>query len=351
MLSFPAAFPFALLQAVAMCIAQLLAGFSFALSLHVAPSLFAVATVEQYYRRTRVLDVVWLIGASAWTGIACGAPTPDWYTSGTAATLRGLTALLCLGTISFQGWAQGRYARALARLVVPLQAQEGRSWLVTVTAEGEMKPVLQASVPRTALSTVLVALGGYGVLLACAMGLCGMVLASGARAASWESVLEGLFVLTLYLALAVVGGDLMHDVWPGTAAGAALQRGFIYYVYLFEQWRNWAIPGALLAVMIFSIALVVQGTGPWLLLGFPGWSAGCVVVATLWNVLLHRRGRVRQPLPLPLGKNSYSAVAPLWAHFVTVMHVGMALWLSADVVALNVCIFGAWMKRPPPGMP
>src|SRR5215471_11535978 len=44
MLSFPAAFPFALLQAVAMFIAPLLAGFSFALSLHVSSSRFAVAT-------------------------------------------------------------------------------------------------------------------------------------------------------------------------------------------------------------------------------------------------------------------------------------------------------------------
>jgi hypothetical protein len=71
MTSFPPAFPFTLLQAAAMYIAPLLAGFSFANSLHVVPSLFAVATVEQYYRRTRGLDVVWLIGASVWTGISC----------------------------------------------------------------------------------------------------------------------------------------------------------------------------------------------------------------------------------------------------------------------------------------
>jgi len=341
MMSFPAIFSFALLQAAAMCIAQLLPGFSFALSLHVAPSLFAVATVEQYYRRTRGFDVVWLIGASVWTGIACGAPTPYWYTSGTAGTLRVLTVLVCLGTIGFQGWAQGVYARTLARIVVPLRAQEGSSRLVTVTAGGEMRPVLQASVPRTALSAVPVALGGYGVLLACATGLCGAVFASGAPSASWESVLEGLFVLALYLALAVVGGDLRHDVWPGTTSRAALQRGFMYYVYLFEQWRNWVIPGALLVVMLISIAWVVQGTVAWLFLGFPVWSVGCIGFATLWNALLHRRGRVRQRLPVPLGKNSYNAVEPLWAHFVTVMHIVMVLCLIADVVALNVRIFGA----------
>jgi hypothetical protein len=338
MMSFPATFPCALLQAVAMCIAQLLAGFSFARSLHVAPSLFAVATVEQYYRRTRALDVVWLIGASVWTGIACGAPTPDWYTSETAGTLRGLTALLCLGTIGFQGWAQRGYARVLARIVVPLRAQEGHSQLITVTEDGEMRPVLQASVPRTALLAVPVALGGYGVLLACATGLYGVVLASGAPSASWESGLEGLFVLALYIALAVVGGDLMHDVWPGTTSGTALLRAFMYYVYLFEQWRNWATPGALLAVIILSIVLVVKGTVAWLFLGFPVWSVGCIGFAILWNALLHRRGRVRQRLPVPLCKNSYSAVDPLWAHFVTVMHIGMVLCLIADVVTLNVRI-------------
>jgi hypothetical protein len=321
-----------------MCLAQLLAGFSFALSLHVAPSLFAVATIEQYYRRTRALDVVWLIGASVWTGIACGAPTPYWYTSGTAGTLRVLTALLCLGTIGFQGWARGVYARALARIMVPLRAQEGISRLVTVTTAGEMKPVLQEFVPRTALSAVPVALGGYGVLLACATGLCGVVLASGAPSASWESWLEGLFILALYVALAVLGGDLMHDVWPGTTSRAALQRAFMYYVYIFEQWRNWVIPGVLLAVMILSIALVAQGTVAWLFLGFPVWSVGCIGFATLWNALLHRRGRVRQRLSVPLCKNSYSAVDPLWAHCVTVMHIVMVLCLIADVVTLNVRI-------------
>jgi hypothetical protein len=338
MMSFPAVFPLALLQAVAMCLAQLLAGFSFALSLHVAPSLFAVATVEQYYRRTRALDVVWLIGASVWTGIACGAPTPYWYTSGTAGTLRVFAALLCLGTIGFQGWARVVYAGALAHIVVPLVAQEGRSRLVTVTAAGEMRPVLQASVPRTVLAAVPVALGGYGVLLACATALWGVGLASGAPALSWESGLEGLFILTLYIALAVVSGDLMHDVWPGTPSGAALLRAFMYYAYLFEQWRNWATPGALLAVMILSIVLVVKGTVAWLFLGFPVWSVGCIGFATLWNALLHRRGRVRQRLPVPMWKNSYSAVDPLWAHFVTVMHIVMVLCLIADVVTLNVRI-------------
>ena len=341
MLSFPAAFPLALLQAAAMCLAQLLPGFSFALALHVAPSLFAMATIEQYYRRTCGFDMVWLIGASVWTGIACGAPTPYWYTSGTAGTLRVLSVLLCLGTIGFQGWARGVYASALARIVVPLRAQEGRSRLVIVTAAGEMRPVLQPSVPRTALSAVSVALGGYGVLLACATWLCGVVLASGTPSASWQNGLEGLFVVALYVALAVVSGDLMHDVWPGTTSRAALLRAFMYYVYLFEQWRNWAIPGALLAVMILSIAFVVQGTVAWLFLGFPVWSVGCIGFAILWNVLLHRRGGVRQRLPVPLGKNSYSAVDPLWAHFVTVMHIVMALCLIADVVALNVRIFGA----------
>jgi hypothetical protein len=145
----------------------------------------------------------------------------------------------------------------------------------------------------------------------------------------------------LYVALAVVGGDLMHDVWPGTTSGVTLQRAVTYYVYIFEQWRNWAIPGTLLAVMIGSVALVVKGTVAWLFLGFPVWSVGCVVFATLWNALLHRRGCVRQRLPVPLSKNSYSAVEPLWAHFVTVMHIGMALCLIADVVVLNVRLFGA----------
>jgi hypothetical protein len=130
----------------------------------------------------------------------------------------------------------------------------------------------------------------------------------------------------------------MHDVWPGTTSRAALQRAFMYYVYLFEQWRNWAIPGALLVVMILSIALVAQGTVPWLFLGFPVWSVGCLGFATLWNALLHRRGRVWQRLPVPLCKNFYSSVDPLWAHFVTVMHIGMVLCLIADVVALNVRI-------------
>jgi hypothetical protein len=341
MMSFPAVFPFALLQVAAMCIAQLLPGFSFALSLHVAPSLFAVATVKQYYRRTRGFDVVWLIGASVWTGIACGVPTPYWYSSGTPGTLRVLAALVCLGTIGFQGWAQGVYARALARMVVPLRAHEGRSRIATVTADGEMRPMLQESFSRPALSAVSVALWGYGVLLACAMGLFGVVLASGAPSASLASVLEGLFVLALYLALAVLGGDLMHDVWPGTTSRTALQRAFTYYVYIFEQWRNWAIPGALLVVMVVSIVLVVKGTIPWLFLGFPVWSVGCVVFAILWNALIHRRGCVRQRLPVPLCKNYYSAVDPLWAHFVTVMHIVMALCLIADVVAINVRIFGA----------
>src|SRR5262249_16386319 len=136
-----------------------------------------------------------------------------------------------------------------------------------------------------------------------------------------------------------VGGDLMHDVWPGTTSGAALRRAFMYYVYLFEQWRNWVVPGVLLAVMILSIALVVQGTVAWLFLGFPVWSVGCIGFATLWPALLQRRGRVRQRLPVPLCKNSYSAADPLWAHFVTVMHIVMVLCLIADVVTLNVRIY------------
>jgi hypothetical protein len=155
------------------------------------------------------------------------------------------------------------------------------------------------------------------------------------------SPLAGLFVLALYLALAVVGGDLRHDVWPGTTSRAALQRAFTYYVYIFEQWHNWAVPGALLIVIFVSIFLVVKGTVPWLFLGFPMWSVGCVVFAMLWNTLLNRQAGVRQRLPVPLCKNHYSAVDPLWAHFVTVMHIVMMLCLIADVIALNVCIFGA----------
>ena len=142
----------------------------------------------------------------------------------------------------------------------------------------------------------------------------------------------------------------MHDVWPGTTSRASLLRAFMYYVYLFEQWRNWAIPGALLAVMILSIAFVVQGTVAWLFLGFPVGSVGCIGFAILWNVLLRRRGGVRQRLPVPLGKNSYSAVDPLWAHFVTVMCIVMALCLIANVVALNVRIFGALGRCPAPSM-
>jgi hypothetical protein len=205
MTSWPPAFPFALLQAAAMCIALLLAGFSFALSLHAAPSLFAVATIEQYYRRTRGLDVLWLIGASVWTGIACSLSRPYWHTSGTAVALSVLAVLVCLGTAGFQRWARRVYTRALGHIMAPVRAHASHSRLVTVTAEDALSPVLQDSVPPSALATVPVALGGYGVLLAGATGLFGGG-AAGGLAASWESVLEGLFVLALYVALAVVGG-------------------------------------------------------------------------------------------------------------------------------------------------
>lgn len=42
----------------------------------------------------------------------------------------------------------------------------------------------------------------------------------------------------------------------------------------------------------------------------------------------------------PACKNHYSAADPLWAHALTTLHVGLALCLIADVVALNVRLFG-----------
>jgi hypothetical protein len=98
----------------------------------------------------------------------------------------------------------------------------------------------------------------------------------------------------------------------------ALQCAFIYDVYIFEQWRNWVMPCAVLVVMVVSIAYAAKGTLSWLFLEFTVGSVGCLIFATIRNALLHRLG----------------------AHFVTVMHGIIELFLIADVVALNVRIFG-----------
>lgn len=51
--------------------------------------------------------------------------------------------------------------------------------------------------------------------------------------------------------------------------------------------------------------------------------------------MLHRNGWARSRLPLPVWVNEYSATRPLWVHFFTLIHAGMAAALLAGLVALH----------------
>jgi hypothetical protein len=336
----PSALSFALLQAMSMLIFQPLMGFSFALSLRHAPSRFVMATVAQYYHRTQIISIVWLLGAAAWIGFTITFGAPHGPHAGAIAALSTLTVLLWVGAVAFQLWAAYVWAPDLTHAVRCTQSQDHGRQIIAVTEEGELLPVIETPVKRTAAMKAPIALVGSGVLLAGATAMIGAALPHLALPVGDEKALFAGFIVALYFSLAMVATNLVHDVWPGTTSPAALQRAFTYYMYLFEQWRNWAIPVFLFGVVILSVYYVVSGIlGP-LFLGFPVLAIGWPLAYVIENARFHYRGGAAPRLSFPLCKNRYSAEDPLWAHVPTASHVGLALCLIADVVALNVRLFG-----------
>lgn len=260
--------------------------------------------------------------------------------SGAIATFRVLTVLLWAGTVAFQLWAAYVWAPALTHAVRRPQSQDYGGQIVAVTEEGELIPVIDTLVEWTAATKPPIALSGPGMLLAGVTAIGGVVLPHLALPVGDEKAVFAGFVVALYFSLAMVATNLAHDVWPGATSPAALQRAFTYYVYLFEQWRNWAIPVTLFSVVLLSVYYVVRGILGLLFLGFPVLAIGWALVYVIEHARFHHRGGVAPRFSFPLRKNHYSAEDPLWAHIPTTLHVGLVLCLIADVVALNVHLFG-----------
>jgi hypothetical protein len=165
--SFPPSFTFSPLQGTSMYVFQTLIGCSFAFPLTVLPSLFAVATVEQYSRRTRFFDVFWLLGASVWTGIAFGSSTQYWHTSGAVIALGVLAVLLGLGTVGFQVWARCIYARFGSRRGARVVT---RRWLSDRHRDGGRRVAACAPRAPEADGVAENARGAGGIR--CALGVC-----------------------------------------------------------------------------------------------------------------------------------------------------------------------------------
>ena len=114
-----------------------------------------------------------------------------------------------------------------------------------------------------------------------------------------------------------------------------LRRTYIYYVQVFEQWVIPAILVGLMIVMVVGSLASLKAYVPATVASFAVWSVLCVHFAIGWNKLLYDKDRVPTALPFSMQVSRYSAGHPVWAYFVTIIHIGKALCLASSIVAMN----------------
>ena len=308
-----------LVYASAMLLVPATMGFSTVLCLARAPSPFTLVAVHEYLGRTKSFDRVWLLVAFGWIGAAVvRGHAPAW----TVAV--GAAALALAGV---HVWLTGPLRKALAPLVEAIL----RAGPVTTVSEDGLFVARRRTPEHTPVLAVDSAVRALGCLLLACIGLFVSV------ALVWDRASFGLALLLggFWLSLGVIGIDLVQDVWPGTTSEARLAQCSRYYVQIFEQWKNLGVLAGFGTVLIGAPIAWAAGRAPAPVLAFPLWIGACLAFAIFFNQVLHRNGWARSRLPLPVWVNEYSATRPLWAHFFTLIHAGMAAALLAGLVALH----------------
>lgn len=313
-----------LLHGAAMLLFPVTMGLSTALCLARAPSPFTMVAVHEYLTLTRVLDRLWLVGASAWIAYA-------FMQASTVSVLGALAAAVVLGMIVAHFWTHVTLVPELGASVERIHAAGA---VTTMADDGVLvaerrEPDAQLALPAATRGVPIYVVGGaatFALFLAVASGL-------GAASSAARGV-HCLLIAGFYVSLGVFFIDLILDVWPGFTTRARLERASRYYVQIFEQWVNWGVLVAFLTVMIVPVVGYARGWVPVAAIAFPVWIGGCICFATFFNQVLHRRGVVPSRLPLPVWVNEYSVSSPLWAHFFTIIHVVMAVALGAGLLAV-----------------
>lgn len=297
-------------------------GFSTVLCLAWSPSPFSLVAIDEYLRRTKYFERIWLLVACGWIGVAVGQGQAWMWTVATAA--------LALTVLGVHVWQAGSLHRVLDTSVeatrragpVTMVNDDGMFVALRRTGEGAPAPVAGLTV------------GVHGCVLLASVGVFVGVALTADRSLFGVAVLVGGF----WLSLGVIGIDLVQDVWPGTTSRVRLGQCFRYYVQIFEQWRNMAVLAGFAIVLIGAPIAWATGHAAAAVLAFPLWIGSCVVFALFVNQVLQRKSWGHGRLPLPMWVNEYSATRPFWAHFLAVIHTGMAVALLAGLVALNAAL-------------
>jgi hypothetical protein len=103
--------------------------------------------------------------------------------------------LLWVGAVAFQLWAAYMWAPDLTRAVRCTQSQDHGGQIVAVAEEGELLPVIETPVERTAATKAPIALVGSGVLLAGVIAIIGVALPHLALPVGDEKALFAGFVV------------------------------------------------------------------------------------------------------------------------------------------------------------
>ena len=139
----------------------------------------------------------------------------------------------------------------------------------------------------------------------------------------------------LWLSFGVFIVDAILDVWFGAATPARMRRAYLYYVQIFEQWKNWGVLLAFFIVVVIAPAAYFSALVPAAAVAFAAWLGVCLLFATFWNQILYPAGSVTNKLPLPMVNNRYSATDPTWAYFFQAIHLVMAVSLGVGVLGMN----------------
>jgi len=317
-----------LLQATAMLLLPTTMGASMALCLMVAPSGFSIVAIDSYLTRTRAVYGLWILIAAGWIALAIAEEggSADWLTLCCGgAVLASMAALI---------WERTVLAKAVAIAAAQVRSVGEGGDVLSINEKGAFIGLQRSPGESPAVRSTGV-FWGFAVLTAVVLTL---FIAAAVRLGAHQSaerLVQCLLIAAVYFSAGIISVDLSQDVWPGFVSQVALRRSFLWYVLVFEQWRNWIIVAALMAVVAVAPAAYGLNYVSSGFLAFPIWFLACVVVANIHNQILRPMGKVTRRLPLPVMKNEYSAKDPVWALFLTVVHVVMLLGLVAAIVSFN----------------
>jgi hypothetical protein len=329
-----------LLQIAALPLMPALFGLSLSRSLRNSPSRFSCVTLYMVLRRLRLLDALWLTAALSWLAYSASV----FASAGGPLTLHYVVATVLIASVLTQLWTQLVLVRQLGaideRYSAPGQV------VIALAADGYFE-----CRGRKTDRSLRCAGAAHGIVIHATLSV--LVLAVLAMLAGQLGAFDNVVVATkltvlvgFWFALRVLLMDLSLDTWPGTAGRARLRRTCQYYVQIFEQWVVISVLVGLTVVMLVAPIGVVMGYLPPISASFAVWAGLSIVYAVAWNTLLFKRGRVASFLPFPMQKNRYSGTRPLWAYFVTVLHIGMVVCLIVSLMVMQGGLIGAAVVQP-----